>query len=125
MGRWRPGPAPLPPPGPAGGLPGHPQVAPGRAARALRRLGRGQAVEDEIVGYHLERAVRYRSELGPVDDQVRALARRAAGHLEAAGTRAHARGDVPAAVGLLQRASSLLPPTTRPAPAPRRTWAPP
>ncbi|HET9291465.1 MAG TPA: AAA family ATPase, partial [Actinomycetes bacterium] len=69
----------------------------------------GQAAEDEIVGYHLERAVRYRSELGPMDDQVRALARRAAGHLEVAGARAHARGDVPAAVGLLQRASSLLP----------------
>jgi DNA-binding SARP family transcriptional activator len=71
--------------------------------------GRG-GVEDEIVGYHLELAVRYRRELGPADDQVRDLAHRAAGHLEAAGTRAHARGDVPAAVGLLQRASSLRPP---------------
>ncbi len=69
----------------------------------------GQATEDEIVGYHLEQAVRYRSELGQVDDEVRALARRGSGHLEAAGTRAHARGDVPAAVRLLQRAASLLP----------------
>ena len=69
----------------------------------------GQAGEDEIVGYHLEQAVRYRGELGPLDGEVRALGRRAAGFLEAAGTRAHARGDVPAAVGLLQRASSLLP----------------
>ena len=69
----------------------------------------GQGAEDEIVGYHLEQAVRYRRELGPVDDEVRALARRGAGHLEAAGTRAHARGDVPAAVRLLQRAASLLP----------------
>ena len=68
-----------------------------------------QAAEDEIVGYHLEQAVRYRGELGAVDDEVRALARRGAGHLEAAGTRAHARGDVPAAVRLLQRAASLLP----------------
>jgi len=68
-----------------------------------------QADEDEIVGYHLEQAVRYRGELGAVDDEVRALARRGAGHLEAAGTRAHARGDVPAAVRLLQRAASLLP----------------
>jgi tetratricopeptide (TPR) repeat protein len=69
----------------------------------------GQADEDEIVGYHLEQAVRYRRELGPVDEAVRALASRAAGRLEAAGTRAHARGDVPAAVRLLERASSLLP----------------
>jgi tetratricopeptide (TPR) repeat protein len=73
----------------------------------------GQAVEDELVGYHLEQAVRYREELGhlnnQVDDEVRALARRGAGHLEAAGTRAHARGDVPAAVRLLQRAAALLP----------------
>jgi len=68
-----------------------------------------QAAEDEIVGYHLEQAVRYRGELGAVDDEVRALARRGAGHLETAGTRAHARGDVPAAVRLLQRAASLLP----------------
>ena len=69
----------------------------------------GQAAEEEIVGYHLEQAVRYRGELGAVDDEVRALARRGAGHLEAAGTRAHARGDVPAAVRLLERAASLLP----------------
>ena len=68
----------------------------------------GQSGEDEIVGYHLEQAVRYRRELGPADDAVRRLAGRAAVLLEAAGTRAHARGDVPAAVGLLQRASSLL-----------------
>ena len=70
----------------------------------------GQTGEDEIVGYHLEQAVRYRRELGPADDAVRRLAGRAAGFLEAAGTRAHARGDVPAAVRLLQRAASLLPP---------------
>ena len=68
-----------------------------------------QAAEDEIVGYHLEQAVRYRGELGAVDDEVRALAQRGASHLERAGTRAHARGDVPAAVRLLQRAASLLP----------------
>jgi DNA-binding SARP family transcriptional activator len=49
-----------------------------------------QAGEDEIVGYHLEQAVRYRRELGPADDAVRRLASRAAGFLEAAGTRAHA-----------------------------------
>jgi DNA-binding SARP family transcriptional activator len=63
---------------------------------------------DELLGYHLEQAVRYRGELAPRNDEVRALARRAAGCLEAAGVRAHARGDVSAAVHLLQRASSLL-----------------
>jgi DNA-binding SARP family transcriptional activator/Flp pilus assembly protein TadD len=65
---------------------------------------------DEIVGYHLEQAVRYRVELAPPDRQVRDLARRAAGYLEAAGARAHARGDAPAAVRLLQSASSLVEP---------------
>ena len=83
-----------------------------------------QAGEDEIVGYHLEQAVRYRRELGPADDAVRRLAGRAAGLLEAAGTRAHARGDVPAAVAAAA-AGVVAPPsrTTRPAPGPRRGWA--
>jgi DNA-binding SARP family transcriptional activator len=67
----------------------------------------GQVAEDEIVGYHLEQAVGYRGELGPVDEAVRALAGRGADHLEAAGTRAHARGDIPAAVRLLERAAAL------------------
>jgi class 3 adenylate cyclase/tetratricopeptide (TPR) repeat protein len=81
-----------------------------RLAAWLQQVAGERAGEYEILGYHLEQAVRYRGELGPVDEEVRTLARRAAGHLEAAGTRAHARGDVPAAVRLLQRASSLLPP---------------
>jgi DNA-binding SARP family transcriptional activator/tetratricopeptide (TPR) repeat protein len=73
-----------------------------------RRAGERPGEYDELLGYHLEQAVRYRGELAPRNDQVRALARRAAGCLEAAGVRAHARGDVSAAVHLLQRASSLL-----------------
>jgi predicted ATPase/class 3 adenylate cyclase len=82
-----------------------------RLATWLQQVAGERAGEyDEIVGYHLEQAVRNRRELGPVDEKARELARRAAGHLEAAGTRAHARGDAPAAVGLLQRASSLLSP---------------
>jgi len=41
-----------------------------------------QLVElDEIVGYHLEQAYTYRSELGPLDDAARALAPRAAERL--------------------------------------------
>jgi DNA-binding SARP family transcriptional activator len=64
----------------------------------------------EILGYHLEQAYRYRAELGPVDDAGRALARRAAERLGVAGRRAFVRTDAPAAVKLIARAVSLLPP---------------
>jgi predicted ATPase/class 3 adenylate cyclase len=63
---------------------------------------------DEIVGYHLEQAVRYREQLGPLDDQGRELADRAARLLGAAGQRAFARDDAPAAVNLLDRALALV-----------------
>jgi tetratricopeptide (TPR) repeat protein len=63
---------------------------------------------DEITGYHLERAFRYRAELGPTDDDDHALASAAAGHLKTAGRRALDRGDTPAAVNLLERADALL-----------------
>ncbi|HXW39520.1 MAG TPA: hypothetical protein VEJ44_07480, partial [Acidimicrobiales bacterium] len=70
----------------------------------------GELVElDEILGYHLEQAVRYRSELGPLDDAARELAGRAARRLEAAGLRALDRGDNSAAMNLLERALDLLP----------------
>jgi predicted ATPase/class 3 adenylate cyclase len=64
---------------------------------------------DEIVGYHLEQAVRYRRELGLLDEPARGLAASASTHLEAAGQRALDRGDMPAAVNLLERASALRP----------------
>src|SRR6266545_1557341 len=64
----------------------------------------------EIIGYHLEQTFRYRAELGPVGDADRAIARRAAEWLGAAGRRAFVRADAPAAVNLLSRAVSLLPP---------------
>jgi tetratricopeptide (TPR) repeat protein len=64
---------------------------------------------EEIVGYHLEQAYRYRAELGPVDDHGRSLARRAAGVFSAAGARAHARHDHAAAANLLARSIDLLP----------------
>jgi tetratricopeptide (TPR) repeat protein len=64
---------------------------------------------DEIAGYHLEQAYRYRTELGPSDAGARALAAAAAGHLETAGRRALDRGDTAAAVNLLERADVLLP----------------
>jgi class 3 adenylate cyclase len=64
---------------------------------------------DEIVGYHLEQAFRYRSELGPLDDRGREVGSRAGARLAAAGRRALARGDMPAAAGLLHRALVVLP----------------
>jgi class 3 adenylate cyclase/tetratricopeptide (TPR) repeat protein len=64
---------------------------------------------DEIVGYHLEQAFRYRNELGPLDDHGRELGARAGGRLAAAGQRALARADLPAAAGLLERALAVLP----------------
>ncbi|MBI3649413.1 MAG: AAA family ATPase, partial [Actinobacteria bacterium] len=68
-----------------------------------------RAAEDGIVGYHLEQAFRNRESLGHVDDRARGLAPRAAERLGAAGRRAFARGDMAAAVNLLERASGLLP----------------
>ena len=56
---------------------------------------------DEILGYHLEQAHTFRSELGLQDD---GLAGRAASKLLAAGLGALGRADLPAASGLLQRA---------------------
>jgi class 3 adenylate cyclase len=73
---------------------------------ANTRAGKAGDV-DEIVGYHLEQAVRYREQLGPVDENARLLADRAARLLGAAGQRAFARDDAPAAVNLLDRALAL------------------
>jgi class 3 adenylate cyclase/DNA-binding SARP family transcriptional activator len=64
---------------------------------------------EEIVGYHLEQAHRSLVELGPPTGQARALAARSAVLLSSAGERAFARGDMPAAVNLLSRATALLP----------------
>ncbi len=73
---------------------------------------RGREIEfEEILGFHLEQAYRYRTELGPIDDHGRAVGDGASRRLAAAGRRAMARGDMPAAAGLLQRAAALLPET--------------
>lgn len=63
---------------------------------------------DEIVGYHLELAHHTLLELGPTTARARELAERASSRLAAAGQRAYARGDTPAAVNLLTRAAALL-----------------
>jgi class 3 adenylate cyclase/tetratricopeptide (TPR) repeat protein len=64
---------------------------------------------DEIAGYHLEQAYRYRAELGPVDESAGAIATAGAQRLQAAGRRALERGDTDATVNLLERAELLLP----------------
>lgn len=64
---------------------------------------------EEIIGYHLEQAHRYRSELGPLNVEGRELGLRAAQRLSAAGRRAFGRGDMPAASNLIARAVALLP----------------
>ena len=66
--------------------------------------------EDELVGYHLEQAYRYRVELGAPDGAADALAVRAGALLGEAGRRALARHDAPAAANLLLRACELLRP---------------
>jgi tetratricopeptide (TPR) repeat protein len=66
---------------------------------------------EELVGYHLEQAVRYRGELGRREEETRELAAEAARRLGSAGRRAAARADVPAAATLLRRAVILLPET--------------
>jgi DNA-binding SARP family transcriptional activator len=65
--------------------------------------------QSEILGYHLEQSVRYRTELWPADSESAALSHRAAAHLDTAGCAAHDRGDDVAAVNLLDRAAALLP----------------
>ena len=78
---------------------------------------------EEIRGYHLEQAYRYRGELGPVDEAGHALARRASALLAAAGRRARDRADVPATTNLLERAvppaSGRRPGSGRALPGPR------
>jgi class 3 adenylate cyclase/tetratricopeptide (TPR) repeat protein len=64
---------------------------------------------DEIVGYHLEQAHRYRAELDGADPALEELARRASMHLAAAGRGALERGDFNAGRSLLGRATGLLP----------------
>jgi class 3 adenylate cyclase/tetratricopeptide (TPR) repeat protein len=80
-----------------------------RWLQAQAREGGGLGEHDEIIGYHLEQAYRCRTELVPHDDASRALAVEAGGLLAAAGRRALAREDLPAAVVMFERALALLP----------------
>ena len=78
------------------------------AERINRERGRETEFE-EILGYHLEQAYRYRGQLGPIDAEGRAVGERAAEKLASAGRRALARADLPAAINLLRRSVDLLP----------------
>ncbi|WAE66204.1 AAA family ATPase [Streptomyces cavourensis] len=68
---------------------------------------------DGAVGGHLERAYRYRAELGLLDDRARELRDRAAAALGRAGAQAAARSDLHWAHGLLERAVELRPDAAR------------
>jgi class 3 adenylate cyclase len=74
--------------------------------RANDRIGE----YDELLGYHLEQAHRYRAELGHLDPE---LAARAGRHLGVAGRRANERGDPRAAANLIGRATALYPEDSR------------
>jgi predicted ATPase/class 3 adenylate cyclase/DNA-binding SARP family transcriptional activator len=81
-----------------------------RFADWLERVAAERLTEiEEIGGYHLEQAYRFRSELGPASAEAEAVGLRGSARLEAAGRRALARGDVHAAVSLLERAVALVP----------------
>jgi class 3 adenylate cyclase/tetratricopeptide (TPR) repeat protein len=78
-----------------------------RFADWLDEHGEALVEGDEIVGYHLEQAGRYRAELGRPDA---ALADRAASRLAVAGNRAIDRQDYRAGEALLIRAVGLIRP---------------
>jgi hypothetical protein len=78
-----------------------------RFGRWLEKTAVGLAEVDEIAGWHLEQAVRYRRELGREVEPAFSL--QAAGHLYSAGRRARERSDSAAAQHLLERAVALVP----------------
>ena len=78
-----------------------------RFADWLDEHGHSLVERDEIVGYHLEQAARYRAELGQPDPS---LADRAGARLAAAGRRAVDRQDYRAGAALLTRAAELVRP---------------
>jgi tetratricopeptide (TPR) repeat protein len=76
-----------------------------RYADWLEQHGAELVELDEMLGYHLEQADRYRNELG---QPATGLGDRAAARLAAAGRRALDRGDMDGASNLLERAVALL-----------------
>jgi class 3 adenylate cyclase len=78
-----------------------------RFAAWLEQRGEELVELDEILGYHLEQAARYKQELAQADPT---LAERAGERLAAAGRRARWRGDERAGAELLERALELTRP---------------
>jgi class 3 adenylate cyclase/tetratricopeptide (TPR) repeat protein len=78
-----------------------------RCAAWIEQRGGELVEQDELAGYHLEQACRYRSELGLARDEQ--IAKRARHHLITAGRRSARRSDYAAAAGMLARAAGLLP----------------
>jgi len=79
-----------------------------RFAGWLERVTATRALEyEELVGYHFEQACLYLDELGPRDEHATRLALRGFERLASAGAKASARGDMPAAANLLERAKAL------------------
>ncbi len=70
----------------------------------------GSNEHDETIGWHLEQAHQFLSELGPIDAKGRAIGERASTHLAAAGRRALDGDDVSLAASLLGRAIARLDP---------------
>ena len=71
-------------------------------------VGERLAEYQEILGYHLERAYRFRTDLGPADERTRELGREAGRALRASAELAQARGDERGATALLERSAGLL-----------------
>jgi class 3 adenylate cyclase len=81
-----------------------------RFAAWIERKDEEGVQHEEIVGYHLEQALRYLEELGLTNARRPLLAEQAAERLLSAGRKALARDDMPAAANLLSRAVRLLSP---------------
>jgi class 3 adenylate cyclase/tetratricopeptide (TPR) repeat protein len=70
---------------------------------------RGRALEfEEILGYHLEQAYRYLTELGALDERAHEIGRDASQRLASAARRSFARGDAHAADNMFRRAIAML-----------------
>jgi predicted ATPase/class 3 adenylate cyclase len=81
-----------------------------RFARWLEQTAGDRLAEfEEILGYHLERAYAFRTELGETGEDVERLAMRAAERYLSSGRRSLDRGDMPAAANLLRAGVELLP----------------
>jgi class 3 adenylate cyclase/tetratricopeptide (TPR) repeat protein len=73
------------------------------------KLGARVVEAAEIVAYHLEQVCHLRAELGPLDEDTRAVGARAADLLVDTARRSLARGDAGAALSLFTRAAVLAP----------------